>query len=337
MLTQEKINKIYDLAIFDEKILKNSILSLDLRQRDIMYLEENKILKREDDYYIFINYNKLVGYGKYLALNNQTEKAIKCFDKCILNNSNNTSLRFKIFEASLMCGDYKKSFDYYKPIYNEERSDNRFILYLLNLITDLDEEYKNKVKSFKYKMLKEEDNEKNIEINKVRKYAYDYNFHEALNIMFKNKKNMFSRYDSVLVNLFKIAQNEISKRKKVLFELIKDNEYESAQYYLSNLKEDNRANNFFRKSLYIVNTVLDIRTNKTIPLIKVPYKKSLYGSIENNDFIRALYISQSRAKNLFEIDNDILIHLLIDVNKEINIVSEKKNNNIVLSKKKNYN
>ena len=338
MITQEKMENIYETIIKNSNLSIKNLMEFSFTEVDISYLEENNIIKKDYNKgeYIFTSANRLYKYGNYLATTDQFDKALKCFDLSISLAPNNRRLRYKIFESSLMCNNYKKSFSYYIPIYDNERADNRFILYLLNLITDIDSPYK-EVYDFRMKDLEEvEIDEFTKKTNLIRRYAFFHQFHNALELMFEKDKKKFTVNERVLINLFKNAQVECVKRKKVVTKLLKDKEYKAANYYLTQLKEKNRSNSVLRKFLYLTETFIDIKENGTIPELKSSNTKSLFNAIDNNDFNKALKKAKEYSSKGNDSNNNMFVPIITDINKEIEL---NKNNNYdkenVLIKKRN--
>lgn len=77
----------------------------------------------------------------------ENDKAVKYFQKCYELNPEHLSACFRLFLYSIRIKDYDKAFEYFDTLFNNENhfteNDNTLYLYLLNMVTNIPDRYKN--------------------------------------------------------------------------------------------------------------------------------------------------------------------------------------------------
>ena len=85
MITEENLEKLYYAVIDDEILTKEKLINYGFGETAIYMLIKNKIIRKKENKYEFVNLNSLYFFRQKLLAKNETVAADKCLSKCIGN------------------------------------------------------------------------------------------------------------------------------------------------------------------------------------------------------------------------------------------------------------
>ena len=188
MMNQENLNRMYDGIIEGKELTTKELNGYGFNSKDLADLINDGVLERVSrGHYSFIAVDDLYSYGKTLAHLKQYDRAIPCFEKCYELDSGHIETCFQLFLRCIKTMAYEKAFQYVDVLLNEKNklADINFYLYLLNIITEIPEKYRNYVEKLTYYDIKIAVDEQKFPriniVNEIRYYAFNKNFKYALN------------------------------------------------------------------------------------------------------------------------------------------------------------
>ena len=155
MINEENLNKLYEIIIKENKLTTKKLNEIGFNSTDITKLIKDGIIKREArGIYTFCDVEKLFYYGKKLIEEKNYVIADKCFEVCYKLNPEHPGTCFQLFIRSIDSRNYESAFKYFDVIFKTDNvyylQDRNFYLYLLSIITDVPERYKDKVYNLTY-------------------------------------------------------------------------------------------------------------------------------------------------------------------------------------------
>ena len=147
MINQENLNKLYNAVINGSELTTKELNSYGFNSKDLADLIQQGTLKRiKRGYYAFQCVSDLYYYGKKLIAEKEYEEAFKCFNVCYELNPNDYGVCSQLFTKSLSLKDYENVFKYFDVLAHADnlyrQTDVNFYLYLLSVITDVPDKYK---------------------------------------------------------------------------------------------------------------------------------------------------------------------------------------------------
>lgn len=201
-MTNEKLNKIYDTIIYNQKLSSSKLAEIGLNPNDVLLLINNNILSRDDKGIFYLsNMDNLFSYGKQLIINDEDEKAIKFFEKCLDSKINIDGSLFNLFYLNIKKKNYEKAFEYFKQNFGDENyiNDDKYDLYLLSMIIKLPDEYKQIVNDITFDDICTNDEKQ----NQIRLLSLNKEFDLALEKYdeFINMNKCMTYHDAIVKNL----------------------------------------------------------------------------------------------------------------------------------------
>ncbi|MCM1370548.1 MAG: hypothetical protein NC181_01475 [Clostridium sp.] len=286
----------------------------------------------------------LFNYGKELISKKEYDKATTCFEKCYKIDSNNIDTCNYLFLLAIQDENYKKAFIYFEELMNINNkfydSDNNFYLYLLNIITEIPEKYKQYVKFFKYKDIKIDFNDERYnEIekrNKIRLSCFNKKFKLAL-FQFNELKSKeeLNVSDVIIYTLLTQSIGIISTIQKNIGTLLYNKSYSEITQYLEEMQEKGCLGINEEYILTLSSDILKIKNTNNIPKVEIFETDDMYDAIDgkNYDLALELNIKYFESKNLNPNSNYLNILLtniieLIEQKKEETINRRQGNNTL---------
>ncbi len=329
MITEDKVNKIYEKAVMNQELTTKQLNGLGFNSNDLAKLIENGVLTRvKRGYYVLAQIGPLYKYGTRI-LYKDSKVAYKYFQKCHEMEPDNNRVLYKLFMACTFDGDYKQSFEYLKEICesnNFSHTNNNFYLYLLSKLIDLPDNYQKMVKKFKWQDIKfvpakgEGTVTQNVLRRQIRSLVFTNEFFKAYKICI----------DSGLLNsdmiIHHLLQAIVKKRKEKtsnILQAIKDKNYLGAIEILEQMG-DLGSNE--KTILLLLQSLNRIITTQKVP-DKLDFKTDMLPeAIADENYDWALYLYEKHnSSDTYKRANSPLYLLLVAINEEIRKLENNQN------------
>ena len=189
MINSNNLNKLYTAVTNGEELTTKSLNEMGFNSKDLKELVDSKKLDRvKRGFYEFKDDNELFFFGKRLLREKRYEEADECFKRCIEINPNHNGACFQLFVKYIKEKNYEQAFEYFKKLGNSENQfyniDYNYYLFLLNIITEVPDEYKEFVKSIQMEDIRVRTDDKRFidasQQNRLRYAAYQRKLPYAL-------------------------------------------------------------------------------------------------------------------------------------------------------------
>ena len=235
------------------------------------------------------------------------------------------------FLNSITNKDYQKSFElidqYLLSENKSELNDINYYLYLLNIITEVPEKYKLKVKKTKLNDIKiPTENEKDLsEENKIRNFSLQKKFTHSLNHVNELLRNHKTPQLLISRTLLYQAVNVESHNRTLLNRLFKKHDYEEMMNMLIQKQDRMHLATYEYYILLLLKEYYKIKTTKEIPTPTPLREESIINAIETNQFEKALELN-TKYNELKNIPNErsIIYNLLVEIISLIDKIKEEK-------------
>jgi len=333
MITNEKLNKIYDKVVDNNIFTTKELIELGFTKDDLTKLVRDNVLKRvKRGEYTLADVEKLFYYGKHLLFRKEIVRARAIFEACYKIDSKHGGVLFQLFLKNINERKYNEAFSYLEQLMrgssNESyQKDSNVYLYLLDKIIDLPENYQNYINSLELS---------DLEIPEDDKRYGDKDYQNGIRRMIFQNDNFiaFTRMKGIRCNIqniiIKSLLAEILEREKIkaikIKKLIKEEKYEEIIEFLSNQLRLGFRDEWIIK---IAQSIIEIRERKEP--IESNYSTDRLGiAIKENNFSKALSlcISYNNYTNR-TIEEDPLYLILCAIIKENEKVSN-SDKNIIL-------
>lgn len=297
---QNSYEKIYELAINGIRLNNNNLFSCGYTEEDIKYFISKRIIAvTEDGNYEIFSADKFHQYGIKLLVNGNVRDANKCFRMCYRINPTGRRINIQMLLAAIKRNDYVEGLKFYSNLENNSSEkhilDNNLYLYLLNLVTDLPVEYKEKVRDFKYEDLVFTDAVCNKDENTIRVAVYNNKFLYAcklLNDLLKKKADEYSVKYQLLRALISKTVDEEKKFKNNLLALAKNEEYDEIVKIITERSNKKKLGRLETYVLLVAYAIVNLLKSKTIPEASVDVTYDMYAAIMGNNFELALELNE---------------------------------------------
>ncbi len=336
MINKDNLNKMYDILIGGYKITNDNLNSCGFDINDIDKLIENGVLKKtQKDIYEFLSINDLLLYGKELSIQKNYKKANACFEKCYSLCPNNYKLCAELFMKKLRTSKYEESIEYFEYLYNNEeyKPNKNLYLYLLSMLTEVPEKYKEKARNLKFKDIKiTDDNIENLCLKNTIRFSIFYRkFRLAgrqLEELIKLEgSNIYNRIIYVLIEQ-SIKEHNLAIDKKL--ELVKNKQYQEYIDYILLLETRYKLLPYDKYSLMLAKDLIDIINGKMVEM-KKSKSTNIFKVIESKDYKKALNMNEEYLKKENKkIDKNIIHILLLEITKMIEKNPKESNQNYVI-------
>lgn len=326
MIHEEKLDKLYERVINDQALTTKELKKDGFNSRDLSGLIEEGILERiKRGYYSFLSIEKLFYYGKKLIALKEYDKAKACFEKCYELNPNHLGSCFQLFLCKIKNKEYSKAFEYFDQFYNTDnpfyKADSNFYLYLLNMITEVPEKYRQRAKfltfqdikvsykDLRYQNVKDQNRLRTSIMNQKLALAVK----QISNIIQDEKRTSLQNYVAQIL----ISQALDKKREDQLqiWHLEKEKCYDEVIDYLNSLREKHHLGIKDNIILLLTKELKNLQTNDYVPKKKIFQSTDLLEAIHGRNYELAFSLcSNFIQKKGFKKENDILYLLLSEIN-----------------------
>ena len=334
MINSNNLNKLYTAVTNGEELTTKSLNEMGFNSKDLKELVDSKKLDRvKRGFYEFKDDNELFFFGKRLLREKRYEEADECFKRCIEINPNHNGACFQLFVKYIKEKNYEQAFEYFKKLGNSENQfyniDYNYYLFLLNIITEVPDEYKEFVKSIQMEDIRVRTDDKRFidasQQNRLRYAAYQRKLPYALQqqkaIIAQNKGASTQDYISQVL-LTQAAQAE-DVSKNTIGTLADQKDYEGLIAYLEEKQNKMALNQTEVQILNLVNVLLTIQETKEIPESKYTQEPNLFTAINDENYEYALKLAHDfNEKNNVAFPNNVLEILLYDICELIRTLKE---------------
>ena len=246
MINDETVERMYEGLIEGKELTTKELNSYGFNSRDLANLIDYDVLTRvKRGFYNFKGVDYLYDYGKDLIENKDFDKGIACFKKCYELDKTHIESCFQLFLNKIKEHDYNAAFEYFECFYNEKNkkyyADCDLYLYLLNIITNIPENYKKYARYIKFDNIRVNVDNKSYDTvqkqNQIRSAILNKKFLFALdkqNDIIKQNKEI-NVQDKILKTLLYQAYQVQNKRKMEIISLINNEKYDELTNYLEDL------------------------------------------------------------------------------------------------------
>lgn len=335
MISEEKLEKLYEKLMTESKLTKEQLQTCELTDEDInRLLEEGKLQLVAKECYIFKAVGQLVQYGKKCINPENDEKAIQIFERCLQLDPNNIIALHQLMIRYLFHQEYQKvceclyilihsSYGYYQK-------DHLFHLYILSTITDIPPKCQNIISKMRLEdmQISEQDPRwyNKIQEQTLRKLVYGQKYAKALSYLNKLKKERMNhqRHDMITRNLLgQGVRAQMDNKEKILQMLMKE-DYQGMLAYIEQLKAKQRLRSTDELTYILLKDILDIITKKQIPVSKISDTKSVTIALKAKNYL----LAQSLLKTFsihgnYEVETTINYQLISNILKEIEKIKTK--------------
>ena len=319
----------YDKFIDKSELTTKELLELGFNSHDLTKLvEDGKIRRLRRGVYDLENCDGLFTYAKILASkrNKDFDRFEKAIKRCLEIDPTNGSVHTKLFLDSLYKNNFKQVFESYKIMSNTDneayKKDMNLWLYLLSFITELPDEYKDKVSSFTLDDLLTLEDDQRYEDralqNKIRNAVFAHKFNIALELQRETKFD--KKYNNVFITekLLDMALYADKKNQYEIYDLVVSGKYEEVRDILlerSNLHGLSATDN---QILLIVEDLISVINNGVVPSIEDKEDSNyLLVEIRKHNYKRALELYKDFVNNRVS-KNTLSVGLLLEkINEEI--------------------
>ena len=340
MINEENLSKMYEGIIKEQELTTKKLKEYGFNSKDLASLIENGTLERiKKGYYSFKSIDALYYYGRKLVSMKEYNKATICFEKCYELNPKHFDSSFYLFFECIKKRNYEKAFEYFNNIYDTDnkyyKSDNNYYLYLLSMITELPEKYRQYARTLKLEDIKVNFNDNRYNDipsqNKVRILVLGQKFDFALkqlNILIK-KNGEATFQDVVISTLLFQAIKEQNTTKEHIVELVNEKKYEEVIEYLENLQKRHNLRFSDGYILFLTKDLISLIKTGVIPEKQVFDTDRIFEAINGRNYELALSLSSKHIREHNIDANSNAMYLLLT---EIQSLIDKKNASSVAKK-----
>jgi len=285
-----KILKLYTII---EKGLKlnNDTLSIYFpNQKDIQELIDLSILIPTENNEYKISFTKeLYNYGLKSLIEYKVLRAINCFNQCLKSEPTNIEYYQQLILIYLKERNYKEAINLLstanKIIKDEYQNEYILYLYLLNMITPLEEEYIKQIENLNIDELIQSHNKDKYDIEIYRNISSN-KFKFAFKLL-NDKIRLQDKYsvkDELLRELLYQTINKDEYYKNNLRIAVKNNNLDKVISLIDIKKQQRYLNNNETYIYLITKSLLEITKTKIIPIPKITTTTYLYEAIKGNNF-----------------------------------------------------
>jgi len=348
MINKENLNKLYEGIINEHELTTKELNSYGFHSKDISDLIEQRIIERvKRGHYSFLATNNLYYYGKKLLGSKESEKADICFKKCYELDHTHIGTCFQLFIRSIKAEDYDKAFEYFETLFNTDnkyyKADSNLYLYLLSIISDIPEKYKEYTRYLTLEDIKVDSQDKRYKDiplqNKIRQSILQrkipYAIKQHNDLVAQNKSNTVQ--DMIIRILMYQALEQEKEKNNTIISLIKEQRYEELQSFLKNKQKKYNLSLLDKYTLILTEDLLNIKESNIIPEKKIVNSENMFDAIDGYDYKLALKLNKiySIKNNFLEEKNPILL-LLNDVCNMIDKIKQQPKKEFNTKKEVNF-
>lgn len=339
MITVDFLNTMYDKFIDSSYLTTKELLSIGFTNKDLTRLKENgNIASVHRGLYELRDANGLFDYSRKLVEAENFDRAEKVLDRCLEVEPDNGVWATRIFRNALLYKNFDRAFQHLDIMYKDDNQyyqhDHNFWLMLLSYVTELPDQYKEKVKHFTYDDILVFDDDLrygDVEIaNRIRKMVLNREFVEATEILRETQEFHDKRlYSSITFRLLSMARSTYYNRRCLYVDLIDDENY---LQLINVLKEDNERWGLTQEEkyvLWIAREMVSMRESHILPKAKGFNSISFNEAICKHNYRLAKelydYSLRNHDNGVSLIKKDKILDLMLKkVNDEVTLMSSIK-------------
>ena len=283
--------------------------------------------------------------GKKLIAQKEFDKAYEYFRESYKMYPRNYTVCFKLFVQSIRNMKYDEAFEYFDALFATSnpysKMDNNFYLYLLNVITDIPDKYKEYVGKLTKDDIKVNSHDFRYQDatawNKIRFSAMQGKYTYAIYLL--NELNGNANAITIQASITKILLSQAADVEKIsrdtLMELTKSKRYNEIIDFLEKKESKQSLSIIDRHVLKVVRQIVDIQNTGIVPEVDIFETKYIREAINAHNYELALSMCKEYNKEHNIVDeNNILYLLLVDICelvKKVSLDEEDKIENISLA------
>ena len=330
----EKLERLYDLVIYNMQITTAKLLSIGFFQEEIDNLIDDGILRISGKEYFFCDINSLYKYGEKLVVSFNYKKANKCFSACLrINPTHRKAVLQKLFQ-SLKAQYVPGILEYFEKLLIIEPDkyyiDNNVYTYLLSQLDYIPVTYASVVdkKNLRY-VYNNSDDLVEYKLALVRQKIIQNRLLFAMSLLNDvfAQNNQYSIELNVLKELISNAIDNNKNQHVVIINMIEQEDYYKIYRYLGEIKQRRNLDCYEYYILEVAKKFTEILDSKEIPVITNEKPKTILEAIRGNNFEVAIILDKRFLKNNnINEQEDILLILLKDLCTVINRMKEENSN-----------
>lgn len=330
MINFNNEKNMYDLFIDKEILTTQELLGAGFTNKDLTRLiESGKIKRVKRGFYELENTQGLFRYTQILFSKRyrNLDRAIKGLKRCIEIEPENGSIHSRMFLNAIVTEDYEQALKSFAVM---DKTDNQFYkrdqnlwLYMLSFVTDLPDEYKDRVKNMKVVDLitieKDKRYSDRLLQNKIRNAIFNHHFKEALELSKGKMPSSDKKLGSIITEKLLSKAIGVSVRDhEHLYDLISNCNYEEAAQLLLGAKELHGINPADEQFLVVLQDLIGIINEKKIPEVDTAKSISSFSdALMAHDYETLLKIYRSSSNRKFSKSSKFMGILLERVDSEI--------------------
>ncbi len=325
MINEENLNKMYNGLIDNKELTTKQLKEYGFNSKDLSGLIENGVLERiKRGYYAFISIDDLFFYGEKLISLNEYDRAIACFEKCYEMDQSHLEACSYLFLRAIRSRDYNKAFDYLEKFYNSDneyyKNDGNFYIYLLSMITEIPDKYREYARKLRIEDIKinpEDKRYKDVYFqNKVRLSSLMHKFDLAskqLDGLIKRRGGL--SVQNIIVKTLLIQAISVQKRiNGDVINLVIAKKYDEIVMYLEEIQ---RQRNLSTANFWILSLAKDIsefRRTGVVPEIQITSTSKIFDAVNGKNYELALSLNKEYIERAnIEPNSNAMFMLLKDI------------------------
>lgn len=317
-MENQKIELLFKLVIDDLVITESLLLKNGYTKKEIKELTDmGMIQKQKKKIYKFTGIEKLRQYGVRLLLTNQLKEANICFRKCYELAPNGKNVCLQVLLSAIVRNDYQEAFKIFadlEKIHPEKNiKDNNLYLYLLSILSECNEEYQERVKSFTEEDLILPHSNSNKLENDIRIAIVQNKFKYAYQLLNKliAKDTQYSVKFELIRGLLSQAIERQKELRENLLNLAKNGDYNAIFSILNSKSQNTKLSTIEACISEIAKNIITITQNKTIPPVTNETATEMKDAILGNNFKLALRINREFLNFINASEEDDIINILL--------------------------
>lgn len=303
------------------------------------YQGGKSMTKRKDEKTDLI-VTELYRTGKEFLRAKKYDEAIKYFLECYKLKPTHGGTCYQLFFKNIHKKQYEEALQYCIALYHSETvtprdiKDNNFFLFLLSMLMELPQEYKEYLKTLKFNDMSVDEEDYRFlnpkDQNQIRKLAFEGRFGAAYYLL-KNNADEEERELNVVEVMIKLLLSRVISEQEVMNEeilkFINQKQYYELILYLRTKEQIRPLSLQYYHILVLVYNLLEIKVKRKIPEKVIFQTYSIFDAIASKDYEYALYLSKSYNEKAI-IANTVslaLNKLLIEINQVIEEIQKEQN------------
>ena len=337
MINFKKTIAMYDKFIDNDELTTKELLELGFNSHDLTkFIEQGQLERVRRGVYTVASADQMLFCSNYFIGKNDKERASKILYRALELFPDDQRINSKVFNDSLFTCDYEQTFKCLDVMMETENKnymqDQNFWLYLLSIVTEVPDKYKDKVKKMAVNDVYVLPTDKRYEdkklTNNIRKAVLKFNFNRACELTPETPEYKEKKFASIVTSrLLYLAKNADIKQRKNYTELAKKKDYSSLANKLCDNSEIRKISFNEICALLLANDLISMTQYKKFPHRRTQASSygEFYNLIYSCDYVNALK-NNVRESSYGEIFESLLESSIVEYNKLIAIRNGNKSN-----------